>query len=414
MINYVPLPALGSPITTMPSIFWALLVLFLFGALLRMDWVYYLAYVVGGVWLFTTWSVRRSVRRLTVARHFLDHAFVGQTIPVRVAITNQSRLPIPWLRLEERVPLDLKDIAAYKIALSVAGRATTEHTYTLSCKRRGYFALGPLSLRTGDVFGFSEARWEEDNPRHVTVYPAIVPLEKLGLPSRLALGGRATRPRLDEDPARLSGVRPYAGGDSTRRIHWKASAHADALLVKKFQPGIGLNVVVAVDLARSAYSGRYFVGASEWAISVAASVAGYVASTRQPVGLLCAALDAATGEPPPPLKPRSGQGQLITLLSTLARAQLWEEGPPLDKWLAPQLAGLEWGTALVVVTPHVSDPLIWVLHQAIRRGTTVTLLLIDDQLEARALAAQAHKLGISFHQVKWEKDLQRIDEGAVA
>ncbi len=241
-----------------------------------------------------------------------------------------------------------------------------------------------------------------------------MPLEQLGLPSRLALGGRATRPRLDEDPARLSGVRPYAGGDSTRRIHWKASAHADTLLVKKFQPGIGLNVMIAVDMARSAYKGRYFVGTSEWAISVAASVAGYVASTRQPVGLLCGALDAATGAPPPPLKPRSGQAQLISLLSTLARAQLWEDAPPLNTWLAPQLAGLEWGTALVVVTPHVSEELIWLLHQAIRRGTTVTLLLIDDQLEARTLAAQAHKLGISFHKVQWEKDLQTIQEGAAA
>jgi uncharacterized protein (DUF58 family) len=396
----------------MPSIFWALLVLFLFGALLRMDWVYYLAYVVGGVWLYTTWSVRRSVRRLVVARHFLDHAFVGQTIPVRVAITNTSRLPIPWLRLEERVPLDLKDISEYKIALSVGGKATTEHLYTLACKRRGYYALGPLSLRTGDLFGFSEARWEEDKPRHVTVYPAIVPLESLGLPSRLALGGRATRPRLDEDPARLSGVRPYAGGDSTRRIHWKASAHADTLLVKKFQPGIGLNVMVAVDMARQAYTGRYFVGTSEWTISVAASVAGYIASTRQPVGLLCCALDAATNAPPPPLKPRSGQGQLITLLSTLARAQLWEDAPAFDVWLAPQLAGLEWGTALVVITPHVSEQLLWVLHQATRRGATVTLLLIDDQLEARTLAGQAHKLGIAFHKVQWEKDLQNVHEGA--
>ncbi len=376
-----------------------------------MDWVYYLAYVVGGIWLYTTWSVRRSVRRLVVTRHFLDHAFVGQQILVRVAITNESRIPVPWLRLEERVPLDLKDIADYKVALSVGGRSTTEHTYVLACKRRGYFALGPLSLRTGDLFGFSEARWEEATPSHVTVYPQIVALESMGLPSRLALGGHATRPRLEEDPARLSGVRPYAGGDSTRRIHWKASAHSDTLLVKKFQPGIGLNVVVALNLARADFKGRYFVASSEWAVSVAASVAGYVAGTRQPVGLLCCAHDAASDGPPPPLKARSGQAQLITLLSTLARAQLWEDAPPFAEWLSPQLAGLEWGTALVVVTPFVSEPLLWVLHQSIRRGTTVTLLLCDDQLDARALAAQAHKLGIAFHRVKWEKDLQSIHEG---
>ena len=64
-------------------------------------------------------------------------------------------------------------------------------------------------------------------------------------------GAPASPQRLFEDPARLSGVRAYAPGDSQRRIHWKASAHTDELLVKKFAPAIGLNVVVVLDMNRA-------------------------------------------------------------------------------------------------------------------------------------------------------------------
>ncbi|MCB9115846.1 MAG: hypothetical protein H6639_12935 [Caldilineaceae bacterium] len=49
----------------MNNLFWALLVLFLIAALVRMDWVYYLVYLVGGVWVFSHWWIRRSLGHLT-------------------------------------------------------------------------------------------------------------------------------------------------------------------------------------------------------------------------------------------------------------------------------------------------------------------------------------------------------------
>lgn len=408
----------------MPSIFWALLVLFLFGALLRMDWVYYLAYVVGGVWLFSTWAVRRSLARVRVTRVLLDRAFIGQQIGVSVKIENQSRIPLPWLKLDERVPLDIKDLAQYSVALSVGGRDRVDHKYTLAAKRRGYFPLGPLSLRTGDLFGFAEARWEEASPPHLTVYPLIVPLARLGLPSRLPIGALASTQRLYEDPARLSGVRAYAAGDSQRRIHWKASAHTGALLVKKFQPAIGLNVMIALDFDRASYGARHVVSGSEWAATIAASVAAAVAQQRQPVGLLCLATDAASNGPAAALPPRAGQGQLMALLSTLARAQLREPpadgqaganngasagaAPAFSEWLTPQLAGQEWGTTIVAVTPHVTDDLLWVLHQAYRRGSSIMLLHSGDQADSRMLAPRASRLGIGYHLVLWDRDLEAL------
>ena len=61
----------------MGNLFWAILILFLVGALMRMDWVYYLVYVLGGVWLFSHWWIRRVLERLEVQRVMVDHAFLN-------------------------------------------------------------------------------------------------------------------------------------------------------------------------------------------------------------------------------------------------------------------------------------------------------------------------------------------------
>ncbi|NJN84156.1 MAG: hypothetical protein HC802_19015 [Caldilineaceae bacterium] len=89
----------------MHILFWALLILFAIAALLRMDWVYYLVYVVGGIWLFSHWWIRRSLNKIRITRHMLTQAFVGERIAVRLSFRNQSWLPLPWLQIEERVPL---------------------------------------------------------------------------------------------------------------------------------------------------------------------------------------------------------------------------------------------------------------------------------------------------------------------
>ncbi len=90
-------------------------------------------------------------------------------------------------------------------------------------------------------------------------------------------------------------------GDSQRRIHWKASAHEDRLLVKKFQPAISLNVAIVLDLNRQAYPISGAIGSSEWAIIVAASLASHVVGQRQPVGLITNGLDSLNGEMTSPI-----------------------------------------------------------------------------------------------------------------
>ena len=396
----------------MHYIFWSLLILFLLATLFRLDWVYYLVYVVGGVWVFSHWWIRRSFRKLSVRRKMLHNAFVGEKLPVHLEIINRSWLPFPWLMVEERVPLDLKDSLEYRNVLAVGSRAVVDHTYTLYCKRRGYYAVGPMSLSTGDLFGFADAQWIEDQPAYVTVYPQIVPLHQLGLPSRSPFGVLPSRQRLFEDPNRMTGVREYMSGDSQRRIHWKASAHENTLLVKKFQPAIALNVSIVLDLNSLNYPISSAIGSSEWGIIVAASLASYVAGQRQPVGLITNGLDAPTDEMTMPIPSRQGQGHLTTILTALARVQIHEVDATLSEWLPRRIADMEWGTTLIVVTPHLSVDDVWVLHNAYRRGSKVIAMVCATQPDLDAVRAQAEKLNVLVHQTIWEKDLHNLSPDA--
>ena len=393
----------------MHNIFWALIVLFAVAAFLRMDWVYYLVYLVGGIWVFSHIWMRRSLGRMQLIREMPARAFAGETIDARLHLANRSWLPLPWLQIQEAVPLDLKDQPDYRTVVSVGGHSTHDHLYRLACKKRGYYKVGPLNLRSSDLFGFVEARWDEANPATLIVYPQVVPLAHLGLPSRSPFGTLTSRQRLLEDPARMAGVRAYTAGDSLRRIHWKASAHANELLVKKLQPSMAVPVMILLDLDRNSYPVRSLVGSSEWGITVAASVASGLIAERQAVGLASNGLDALAGVDAAPLPQRTGQEQLMSILSLLARIQVQQANQRLAEWLPQQTASLSWGTTIVLITPQLDEATLWVLHGAYRRGSRVLALVCATQPDFRTYQAQGSRLGVEAHSTIWDSDLHHLE-----
>ncbi|MEM7531231.1 MAG: DUF58 domain-containing protein [Chloroflexota bacterium] len=392
----------------MHNLFIALIILFLTAVLLRMDWVYYLVYVVGGVWLFSHWWIRRSLDHLQVQRTSTHRAFAGEIVEAGVSFINTSWLPLPWLHVQEQIPLDLKDALDYQTVITVGSQSKSQYKYTLSCKKRGYYPIGPLVLRTGDLFGFTSTTWQENADVYMTVYPRVMTLEELGVSSRSPFGTLSTNQRLFEDPTRISGVRDYVSGDSMRRIHWKASAREDSLLVKKFQPAISLNVTIVLDLNRNAYQTQLQTSDSEWAIEVTASLANYVTEQRQPVGLLSNGRDPFSETIATPLLARNGQGQLMAILTVLARIQLHDFEQELEDWLPSKLVDLAWGTTLLVVTPKLTERTLWALHGAYRRGSSVTVLICSQFAEYELLKAQGERLGVRVERTVWERDLQRV------
>lgn len=392
--------------------------LLLIALLLRLDFVFYVLYVVGGIWLLARWATPRSMKALAVRRAFVSHAFLDETVPVTLELHNQTRLPMPWLKVSESLPLDLAAAAQINRIYTLRPRERVTISYDLHCRRRGYYPVGPLRLASGDLFGFSDVQNRAEALQYLTVYPRIIPLTGLALPSRLPFGVLASPQRMFEDPARLRGVREYQSGDSQRRINWKASAHGDALLVKQYSPAISLESMILLNLRGDEYERQRRYSASEWAIVVAASLAAYLESRRQAVGLAVHGVDVLSGQTdatlnsadprPMAVPPRPGRPHLMKVLELLARAETTDASEPFVHWAQRTAAPLAWGATVLAITPSGDETTCQGLHRLVRAGLNVVMFVVEPYNRFELVQQRTRRLGFQAHMVASEQDLERL------
>lgn len=392
-----------------------LLLLFLLALMLRLDVIFYFAYFLLLAYVLSRWLTHRALSRLDVRRLYADHAFLNDEVEVRIRMRNRTLWPLPWLHVDESVPIELHTPNFVRAAYSLGIRGKAELCYHLSCRRRGYYTLGPLLLTAGDPFGFAREERVLHRQEQLVVYPAVIPLTRLGLPATLPFGTvRATR-HIFEDPNRIAGVREYTTGDSVRQVHWKASAHADTLLVKQLQPAISQEMAIVLDLDEDAYTRRFRTAASEWAIVVAASLAYHLSTTKQPVGLVTNGFDplADEGIPPMLVPPRPGRGQAMQVLELLARVRLNRDGRALEALIADTVLPLSWGVTVTLITPRTDSAVFTAMHALARRGFHPLLLVTEPRLNFAPVAAQARIAGGHAYHV-WQDSALRLLQEAQA
>jgi uncharacterized protein (DUF58 family) len=244
-------------------------------------------------------------------------------------------------------------------------------------------------------------------PESIVVYPKVLPLASLGLPTSSPQAVLPARSPLFEDTTRVMGVRDYERGDSPRHIHWSATAGVGRLLVKRYQPAIARETMVCLDLCRDSYGDRQRYAATELAIVVAASLAHHVAvQDRLPIGLVTEALDPLAGRQTffllPPQRERV---YLMQVLEVLARAQIAER-IPLGKLLRRGCAELPWGSTVVVITGRETVELYENLVHLRRAGFAVSAILVQPPRSSGAVEGKAELADVSVHRVWHERDVE--------
>jgi uncharacterized protein (DUF58 family) len=393
---------------------------------LRVDFVFYIIYVCVGLYVWGRWYTPRALTKLQVERKFHDHAFWGERLPITLQVTNNNRLGLPWLQLQESVALELRGSEATDHVMSLPAKETAEITYTVYARRRGYYKLGPMQVATSDLFGLYQERYGRIPPSYFTVYPRLIPLTQLGLPSRLPFGTIASPQRLFADPARPLGVRDYQSGDSLRQINWKASAHTRHLLVKTFQPAISLETAVLLNLNQDDYNRRTRLDTIEWAIEVAASLAAHLIEQRQAVGLITNGADPLQGaedtdfdeasgrlqrqtlssEATAAIVPRPGRNQLMRILERLARIEAIPTVTFTD-WAQRACHSLSWGTTLLIITATGDEATCQTLHRLVRIGLNPVLLTVEGMYNFAQVRERARRLGFAAYEVTRQEDLDR-------
>ena len=379
--------------------------LFLFATLFRVDFFFYLLYLLFGVYFFSRLWAERALSHIAFEHEYSDRAFLGERIQVKLHIRNRGMLPLPWLRVHESLPLTLKSPGFFQCVLSLLPHEAKTLAYELDCRRRGYYRLGPLLISSGDLFGMrGHERWVRTSDALV-VYPQIVPLTSLGLPAQTPFGVIAAKQRVFEDPARMIGVRDYQSGDSIRHIHWKTTAAKGSLQVKRLEPAISIEAQIFLNLNKTEYTMARVATATELGIVAAASIANFLVERRQKVGLSCNGSDPLNADARMiQLRPGKGRDQLMHLLDLLARIQTGEAVPFVDLLRQANLQ-LTWGGTAIIISADADDALFENMLLMKRWGFHIVLVLTDPQTPFGNLQQRAKDVSIRAYEVWQESDL---------
>jgi len=249
--------------------------------------------------------------------------------------------------------------------------------YSLKCTARGYHRIGPVRLRSGDIFGLSSGETSLPSMGHVLVYPRIIDLEELVFPAQHPLGETKGKRPLYQDTSRFLGQREYQPTDAMKYIHWKGTARRGSLQTKIFDPVVSLNVLIAMNGSTNQYpwqgNNRAFF---ERTVTAAASVASYCDQLGYSFGLASNAVSSFSGgwlSVPLGASPQ----QLTQVLDGLARA-----APYVVTSLANVVRGerdrLPVGATIVLVTPVVTSALAHEAEEIKGRGHRILALYTGD------------------------------------
>ncbi|MCL2395804.1 MAG: DUF58 domain-containing protein [Acidimicrobiaceae bacterium] len=219
-------------------------------------------------------SVRPKVR---VTREFQPSSVVaGQSAAAVMGVTNLSSLPSPTFRVADRV--GNRDIELPIRVLRAGGTALVQ--YPLPTERRGRVGLGPLRIVRTDPFDLLRRRSPAGGLDVLWVHPRTWPLSPLPAGVIVDFEGPISETGT-EGSLTFSSLREYVAGDDRRQIHWRSSARAGVLMVRRNVDANEPRATVVLDTRSSVWAGDTF----EDGVEVAASAIRALAGMGHPVDL---------------------------------------------------------------------------------------------------------------------------------
>jgi uncharacterized protein (DUF58 family) len=331
---------------------------------------------------------RHALSGLTFRRRLSQQqAAFGERIEMEVEIINGKPLPLAWIEVQDELPRDLlpergqvhlRPRPGRPLLLSAFALRPYERLrrrYHVVCRRRGEHLFGPVLLRTGDLFGLIAKETTVEAMATLVVYPQVLALGDLGLPSYQPLGDLRVQSWIFDDPSRIAGAREHQPGDSLRRIHWAATARTQRLQSRVYEATTSQRLLLCLNVQTIPGGGPTFdydPNALELTISTAASIAVWALDRGMTVGLASNGMHRLS----PALvrvAARDDAGQRTRLLQALGRLQ------PLSRQaftttLRQVADQVTFGDLLVVISATHDAPLLTTLAGLRRRGQPVALI----------------------------------------
>lgn len=331
--------------------------------------------------LISRYLIRSVFKRLSVNISLEPrNVFYRESSLFSVTISNNSSIPLYWLEIVTYLPEKL--VFPYKIGEinRLPAKGSISLSYEIKGLRRGFYDVGPVIIQTSDIISGEELKSTLQCNDRLLVYPRIIPITAGRIHSYQPIGEIRSDEVAFEDPSRFRGAREYTSNDPIKRIHWKLSARTGTLQVKTYEPTVGAQSVIFLNLRYQDYQSFDRDYKIELAVTLASSLATFLIKKKQEVGLVTNGGDMLIEEGNTPVQkilPKRGDEHLIRILELLARvtSKRVDEFPPLvysESLLFPRWVNL------LVITPRENDELMKTLVGINHRGTNISLFTLTE------------------------------------
>ncbi len=338
---------------------------------------------------------RAGHKNIHVTRDFTKkRLFAGESLQMVEVIENRRLLPVPWLRLETRMPgellfgrqdnLEISGNRYHRSVFFLRPWQRVRRIHEIRATHRGFFQFTSYAMTVGDLVGLSRQTIEKSMEKSIVVYPKLLSREEASLPASRWQGEAIVRRFINPDLFLYNGIRDYAPGDPIRDIHWRAYARSGELKVKQYDYTAQRKYLVLLNVVLDENQWGEInpddEAKMEYAISLAASLMVYALQDGLEVGF------GANGYAKPYegeavyLPPASGNQQSELVLESCARLVpkrvknfhvfLKEMPVPRD-------------TDIVLLTGYTNDMIEAEADRLRAQGNTVTVLPLHRE-EGRA------------------------------
>jgi uncharacterized protein (DUF58 family) len=302
----------------------------------------------------------------------------GETIEMEVSLTATRRLST--FILEEQVPQGLGEAARVPVATLDSGESVGHH-YSLTCRRRGAYSLGPLVAKWGDPFGLTQREVVLAEPVELLVHPAVDLVEDRPL-TRLFEEPPIRPPVSKPWPEGLEfyGMREYVPGDDLRRLVWRAYARTGKLLVRESEQGITDKITIILDQDNRYHSKGEVSESLEAGVRAAAALG--IRHLREGYSVT---LEGNSRQLTPPLRGAAAQMQFLDALARVTREKTSVVDPIMRLVSNPSR-----DTHIVLITPRLDADSAARLNFLVQRGASVlvaALMWDEDSASTLGLAA---------------------------
>lgn len=324
----------------------------------------------------------RFTPKYTVKRNLPPVGVEGRPVDIRLDVSSAGGLPQGALHIMDRAPKAFATTTPPKElgCLQEWDGITGHLSYQAIPYLRGVYTFDQATMDSSDPIGLYFFETTLDGSDEIVVHPAsaLAPSTtngQLGVRGQEEQDGSIRR----GEGVDLHGVREYMQGDGLRRVHWRASARRDKLVVVEYEDALPQDMHLILMGSSNSHRGDGRHSTFEIAIKAAATLSDRVQRDGGAFSITCGAASC--------LAPSKGDSRRarFALLDWLARLNApTNEVPPTISLTA---SGSR--TRTVVVTPAVSPAVVALISDLRRVGAVTEVILLTE-------GASPDRCGLSY------------------